>query len=116
MEDILYLNKENEEVFPRGSIIDGFMRQTNLGDIIAPTNPQRVAPVEVEGDCRPFTAPRLCTLCESGSLQTVNHVVSRYDGQKHKIFKNLNCSTQNVIYYIFAAVGTQRTMLEVQKI
>ena len=115
MEDILYLQK-NEEVFPRGSIIAGFRRKKSIEEIIAPTNPQRAAPVEVEGDCRPFTAPRLCTLCESGSLQTVNHVVLRYDGQKHKIFKNLICSTHNVIYYIFAAVGTQRTMLEVQQI
>ena len=33
MED---LNKENLEVFPRSSIIAGFRRQKNIGEIIAP--------------------------------------------------------------------------------
>ena len=104
MEYILYLNKENEEVFPKGSIIAGFRRQKNLGEIIAPTNPQRVAPVQVDWGRKPCAAPRSCTLHESGALQTVNHVISRYDGQKHKILKSLNCSSPIVVYYILEMV------------
>jgi hypothetical protein len=43
MKDILYLNKENETVLPRGSIIDGVKRQRNVGEIIAQTQPLRNA-------------------------------------------------------------------------
>ena len=38
LEEILYMNKENEECFPRGSIIAGFRRQKNIGEIIAGGN------------------------------------------------------------------------------
>ena len=107
MEDILYLNKENEEVSPEvQSLLDSVGRKT-LGKLLHPPTQNEYPLLRWRGVC---TAPRSCSLHESGALQTVNHVVSGYDGQKHKIFKNLNCSTQNVIYYIYAAVGTQQTM------
>jgi hypothetical protein len=68
MEDILYLNKENEEVFPKGSIIAGFRRQTNLGEIIAPTNPQRVAPVQVQA-VNPVLPPGLVLFMSQGPFR-----------------------------------------------
>ena len=48
MEDILHLNKENEKVFPRGSIIAGFKRQINVGETIDPTQPHRAAREQLE--------------------------------------------------------------------
>ena len=48
LEEILYMNRENEKCFPRGgSIIAGFRRQKNLGEIIAPSKPVRKARVQV---------------------------------------------------------------------
>ena len=105
MEDILYLNKENETVFPRGSLIAGFRRQKNVGEIVAPSKPQRVAVEHEEGGCSPCQAPRSCTLHQSGALQTTNHVISRYDGQRHNIKKKVDCSTKNVVYYILCSCG-----------
>ena len=100
LEEILYMNKENEKCFPRGSIIAGFRRQKNLGEIIAPSKPVRKARVQVQGGCFPCNAPRACTLHQSGALQQVNCIVSRYDGVKHSIRKRLDCSTPNLVYYI----------------
>ena len=40
-EEILYMSKDNDTVFPRGSIMPGFRRGRNLGELIAPTQPQR---------------------------------------------------------------------------
>ena len=101
MEEILYLNVENERCFPRGSIIAGFRRQRNLGEIIAPTKPVRQARVAVQGGCYPCNAPRSCTLHQSGALQQVNFVTSKYDGTRHYIRKEINCSTPNVVYHIY---------------
>ena len=75
MEEILYHNKENEKVFPRGSIIAGFRRQRNLGEIIAPTKPQRVAVERTDGGCFPCDAARSCTLHQSGALQQTNSII-----------------------------------------
>ena len=91
LEEILYMNKENENCFPRGSIIAGFRRQKNLGEIIAPSKPVRKARVQVQGGCFPCNAPRACTLHQSGALQRVNFIVSR---------KRIDCSTPNLVYYI----------------
>ena len=103
MEEILYLNKENEKVFPGGSIIAGFRRQKNVGEIIAPTHPVRVAVENVEGGCFPCEAPKSCNLHQSGALQQTNSVISRYDGQKHQIRKRITCSSKNVVYYILCS-------------
>ena len=69
MEDILYLNKKNEEVFPKGSIIAGFRSQKKLGEIIAPTNPQRVAPVQAEGAVNPVLPPGLVLFMRQGPFR-----------------------------------------------
>ena len=54
----------------------------------------------VQGGCFPCNAPRACTLHQSGALQQVTFVVSRYDGIKHNIRKHLTCKTPNIVYYI----------------
>ena len=48
-QEILYQNRENEICFPRGSIITGFRRQRNLGEIVAPSKPKREARVAEQG-------------------------------------------------------------------
>ena len=45
----LYQSNENEEAFPRGSVIAGFRRSRNLGEVIAPTRPRRERRVGEEG-------------------------------------------------------------------
>ena len=46
---ILYMNKENEIAFPAGSLISGFRRQNNIGEMIAPSKPVMVAPQKPVG-------------------------------------------------------------------
>ena len=101
-EKTIYLDKENEAAFPPGSLISGFRRQKNVGEIIAPSKPIRVAsqpPVGGRG-CFPCNAPRSCVLHQSGALQTVSSIHSSYDGVVHKIYKHLDCATPNVVYHI----------------
>jgi predicted GIY-YIG superfamily endonuclease len=91
---------------PKGSIITGFRRQKNLGEIIAPSKPKRVAGgTGGEGGCFACSAPRACTLHQSGTLQKVKRIQSRYDGAWHSIRKKLTCVTPNVIYYILCPCG-----------
>ena len=99
--NILYLNPENVKCFPRGSIIAGFRRQRNLGEIIAPTKPIRTARVVTQQGCFPCNSPRSCVLHQSGNLQQVTFVKSRYDGARHYIKHKIDCKTPNVIYYIY---------------
>ena len=96
------MDNENKGAFPPGTLISGFRRQKNIGEIIAPSKPVRVAPQEPAGGrgCFPCQAPRACTLHQSGALQVVNRLRSSYDGVVHKIFKHLECSTPNVVYHI----------------
>merc|ERR1719300_1818227 len=84
-DEYLYLNPENVKCFPRGSIIAGFRRQRNLGEIIAPTKPTRTARVVTQQGCFPCNSPRSCVLHQSGNLQQVTFVKSRYDGARHYI-------------------------------
>ena len=68
-ENILYMDRENEKAFPRGFLTAGFRRQKNIGEIIAPSKPVRMArgePAEGRG-CYPCNAPRSC-VHESGAL------------------------------------------------
>ena len=51
--------------------------------------------------CFPCDAPRACGLLQSGILQQVSFVQSRYDRAKHYIKHKIDCKTPNVIYYIF---------------
>ena len=59
----------------------------------------------MHGGCYPCDAPRACTLHQSGALQRVNYVVSRFDGVKHFIRKRIDCSSKSVIYYILCPCG-----------
>ena len=105
MEEALYFNKENEKVFPKGSIIAGFQRQKNVWEMIAPTKPERLPTVAGEKGCFPCNAPRACVLHQAGTLQQVNHVMSRYDGTRHNINRRIDCSTPNIVYYILCDCG-----------
>ena len=98
----LYMDKENEKAFPPGTLMNGFRRQKNVGEIIAPSKPIRVAKQQPAGGrgCYPCNAPRSCNLHQSGALQLVNSIKSSYDGVVHKIYKHLECTTPNVIYHI----------------
>ena len=53
LEGILYDNPENVNVFPRGSIIPAFTRGRNLGEVIAPTKPERERRERVQGGSFP---------------------------------------------------------------
>ena len=76
LEETLHLNPENTRVFPRGSIVAGFRRGRNLGEIIAPTRPLRERrEVEVGGSVH-CTNVR-CLLHQEGTLQEVRSVRSR---------------------------------------
>jgi hypothetical protein len=79
LEGILYENRDNEKCFPRGSLISGFRRQKNLGEIVAPSKPVREARAQVQGGCFPCNAPRACNLHQSGALQRVNSVYQKKD-------------------------------------
>jgi hypothetical protein len=98
LEGILYENRENERCFPKGSLISGCRRQKNLGEIVAPSKPVRVARAQVQDGCFPCNAPRACNLHQSGALQRVNFVC-RYDGVRHFNRKTIECTTPNVTYY-----------------
>ena len=74
LEEILYLNEENKEAFPKGSIIAGFRRQQNLGEMIAPSKPRRQATPAADKGCFPCNPLRSCGLHEVGNLRTVDHV------------------------------------------
>ena len=69
-------NKEIKICFPIGSIITGFRRQRNLGEIVAPSKPKREARAAEQGGCFPFSGSRACALHQSGALQQVKFVVS----------------------------------------
>jgi hypothetical protein len=100
-EEILYLNEENLEVFPKGSIIAGFKRQKNLGEIIAPSKPRRQVPPETVKGCFPCVPPRSCSLHQGGNLRTGDHVRPLYDNRRHTINKRLDCLTTHAVYYIY---------------
>ena len=51
--------------------------------------------------CFPCNSPRSCVLHQSGNLQQVTFVKSRYDGARHYIKHKIDCKTPNVIYYIY---------------
>ena len=56
---ILYMDGENKKAFPQGSLITGFRKQKNIGEIIAPSKPVRSAGQEPAGGrgCYPCHAP-----------------------------------------------------------
>ena len=99
--DTLYRDPVNRRLFPEGSVMSGFRRRRNLGEIICPTNPRRQPrPPNVPvggGGCEPCGARR-CQIHQN--LVTANRVISPWDNRPKKIYKHLNCSTPNLVYYL----------------
>ena len=100
MEERLYECEENVEAFRPGSVIAGFRRSRNLGEIIAPTRPRRERRVRGEGGSFPCAAPRACLLHQSGALQVVARVTSRWDNSVFLLKRRTTCSTPSTIYRI----------------
>ena len=80
----LYRDPLNKRLFPEGSIIAGFRRRRNLGEMIAPTTPRRAARPRPAGDggCGPCTAHR-CQIYLN--LVTTQNVISPWDNKPRKI-------------------------------
>ena len=104
LEEILHQNPENKRVFPKGSIVAGFKRGRNLGEIIAPTKPQRERRVEEVGGSVACESRR-CTLHQSGALQECRSVRSRRDGQEWVLQRRVSCSSRDPVYYILCPCG-----------
>ena len=104
LEEVLYLNQDNQRVFPKGTIMAGFRRGRNLGEIIAPTKPRRERrEVEEPGSVR--CSSRRCLLHDSGALQEVRRIRSRRDQQEWLLPRRVECSTPNLVYYILCPCG-----------
>jgi hypothetical protein len=92
MEQVLYYYKENEKVFSRGFIIAGFKSHTNLWEIIPPSKTVRTSPPQEEKCCFPCAAPCACTLQQSGVLQQMQFVTSRFDETRNNNRNKLGLS------------------------
>ena len=99
LEEILHQNPDNIRVFPKGSIVAGFRRGRNLGEIIAPTKPRRVAREVEVGGCVACSS-RSCILHQSGALQVTRSIRSRRDGQEWQLRKRVTCDSSDVVYHI----------------
>jgi hypothetical protein len=102
--EILYLSEDNREVYPEGTIMPGFRRGKNLGETIAPTRPQRERVERVQGGCYACSS-RKCQLHQSGALQEVSSIRSRWDGQVVRLHNRQACDTSNVVYHILCPCG-----------
>ena len=91
----------NRRLFPDGSVIAGFRRRRNLGEMVCPTNPKRQPRPPpgpgVEGGCGPCGANR-CQI--HPNLVTSNSAISPWDKRPRKIRKKLSCATPNLVYYL----------------
>ena len=99
--DTLYRDPLNRRLFPEGSVMSGFRRQRNLGEIVCPTKPKRhPQPPRVQAGangCGPCGARR----CQVHlNLITTNTVISPWDNRPKQIKKQINCSTPNLVYYL----------------
>ena len=98
--DTLYRDPLNKRLFPEGSIIAGFRRRRNLGEMIAPTTPRRTArprPASDGGGCGPCASQR----CQIHlNLVTTSTVKSPWDKRHRKIMKTLHCRKPNLVYYL----------------
>lgn len=96
----LFRDPVNRRLFPEGSVIAGFRRRRNLGEMVCPTNPSRVPrPPQLSGTergCGPCGANR-CQIHQN--IMTCNKVVSPWDSRPRQIYKKLSCATPNVVYY-----------------
>ena len=95
----LFRDPINRRLFPDGSVIAGFRKRRNLGEMICPTNPKR-QPRPPNGGlpgCGPCGANR-CQIHQY--LVTSNTVVSPWDQRPRQIKKKLSCATPNLVYYL----------------
>ena len=100
--DTLYRDPVNRRLFPPGSVIAGFRRRRNLGEMVAPTVPRRVPRPRPgsgsdSGGCGPCDANR-CQIHRN--LVTATNVISPWDGRAKKIRKSLKCTDKNLVYYL----------------
>ena len=97
----LYRDPMNRRLFPDGSVIAGFRRRRNLGEMVCPTNPKRQPRPPPgpggEGGCGPCGANR-CQI--HPNLVTSNLAISPWDKRPRKIKKKLSCATPNLVYYL----------------
>ena len=75
-------------------------RSKNLGETIAPTNPRRERRGRGDGGSFPCAAPRSCLLHQSGALQSVTSVRSRWDNTVHILKMRTFCNTPSTVYKI----------------
>ena len=98
--DTLYRDPLNRRLFPDGSVIAGFRRRRNLGEMICPTKPRRQPrppPVPMgERGCGPCGS-NICQVHHN--LVATNTVISPWDRRPRKIQKKLSCATPNLVYY-----------------
>ena len=90
----------NRKLFPDGSVIAGFRRRRNIGEMVAPTVPQRVPrqqPPPGSGGCHPCEAVR-CQIHQN--LVTTKTVISPWDKRPRRITKDLKCTDRNLVYYL----------------
>eukprot|EP00745_Piridium_sociabile_P028914 TRINITY_DN46767_c1_g1_i5.p1 TRINITY_DN46767_c1_g1~~TRINITY_DN46767_c1_g1_i5.p1 ORF type:complete len:381 (-),score=50.73 TRINITY_DN46767_c1_g1_i5:160-1302(-) len=96
---ILYSNKKNQQIFPKGMIISADRRLQNIGEIYKPTVPKRL--VEYGPNKKQGFFPCSSKRCDTCSHSTeINEFTSAWDQRKWKIRGHLSCSTPNVVYVI----------------
>ena len=108
--DILYQDPINEKLFPRGSVMSGFRRGKNLGEIICPTNPVREPPpapplpsricgcqVPAGNGCRPCSH-RVCQIHKNLVATETEEILSYYDSRPIKIKKTR--AVKNLVYLL----------------
>ena len=96
----LYRDPINKKLYPEGSVIAGFRRRRNLGEIVAPTNPRRrTRPRPGPGGGGGGPCPR--SRCQiHKNLIATNSVKSPWDRRSRKIYKNIICTDPNIVYYL----------------
>ena len=99
-------------LFPKGSMITGFRRGKNLGEIICPTNPVRDPPpapplpqrkcgcqIPPGRGCRPCSH-NICQIHRNLAVTETEHVISYYDNRPILVKKDLDWCTPNLIYLL----------------
>ena len=113
----LYRDPLNKKLYPEGSVIAGFRKRRNLGEIICPTKPRRhTQPRPGPGDgggggggggagggggggggCGPCSRNR-CQIHKH--LVATDKVISPWDKRARKIQKTITCTDPNLIYFL----------------
>ena len=96
----MHQNPANIRVLPKGSIVAGLRRGRNLGEIIAPTKPQRERRVEEVGGSGACDSSR-CTLHQSGAVQECQE----QEGRTGVLQRRVTCSSRDPVYYILCPCG-----------